>query len=49
LLELVKKMVDGEGDSQILIDGAVQELREVRPWDCMDEGLREMALMAIGL
>ena len=49
LLELVKKTVDGQGGSYRHIDEAVQELREVKPRDCMDEGLREMALMAISL
>ena len=49
LLELVKKMVDGQGGSRIHIDGAVQELRDVQPRDCMDRGLRDMALMTICL
>jgi len=47
LLKVVKNMVDGQGNSRVHIDGAVQELQEVRPWDCMDERLHERALMAI--
>jgi hypothetical protein len=49
LLELVKKTVDGQDGSRIYINEAVRELQEVKPRDCMDEGIREMALTAISL
>ena len=49
LLEVVKNAVDGQGRSHMHIDEAMRELREVRPWDCMDEGLRKFALRAISL
>ena len=49
LVELVKKTVDGQAGSRIYINEAVRELQEVKPRDCMDEGIREMALTAITL
>jgi len=46
-LELVRKMVDGHEGSHTHINDAVQELRNVSPMECADEGLRDSALRAI--
>jgi hypothetical protein len=45
LLELVREMVDGHGGLDAHINDAVQELRDFNPGECVDQVLRDKALL----
>jgi hypothetical protein len=47
LLELVRRLVDGDRDLRPHIDNVVRELLSVKYWNNMDIGLRDKALRAI--
>jgi hypothetical protein len=48
LLKLVENMVDRHGNPRLHVDDAVRELWDVNPRNCMDRGLRDRALRALG-